>query len=93
MAKFSDGTNEWEVAMSRAEAEKIVRRDLQGLILAGWASFPVAPPPELLERQYDVMFESCVQAILDGTMRLNSEGRLTIKSAGSRGNMPNPRDN
>jgi hypothetical protein len=79
--------------MDRAQAEAIVRRDLSTVIAAAWALMPVQPPAETYEEMYRQMFDSCVEGILDGTIRLTDDGRLTITPLGSARFGPQPQSN
>lgn len=82
MAKYFDGTKEWEVPMDQTEAEKIVHRDLPDCILAGLAPLMVSPSADFQRQVFEGMEAATASGILDGTIRLNGEGRLVFQLLG-----------
>ncbi|HEX9476914.1 MAG TPA: hypothetical protein VGA41_09670 [Candidatus Dormibacteraeota bacterium] len=88
--------------MDREAAEKIVRRDLPGVIKEMLKRLPFKAPDGLARQVYETSFEGMVAALLDGTIPLASDGRLTselveatgtvtLKLRDSNGNMTTPR--
>ena len=77
--------------MDRTEAEKIVARDLPGVVLPALAGLP----DEFAAKTYDAMAARFIEGIMDGTVSLTPEGRLSARVGGSAafGNIPNPRKN
>lgn len=74
--------------MDRSEAEEIVRRDLPGIIVVMLSVMPTAPPQGMAQHIFDSSFEGIVGAILDGTVVLTPEGRLTVRLGGKAGFFP-----
>jgi hypothetical protein len=64
--------------MDRQEAEKIVSRDLPGII-AKLKGLPFKPPAGLAKQIYDSAAPTMVADLLDGTMQLTPEVRLTFE--------------
>jgi hypothetical protein len=71
--------------VEREQAEKIVRRDLPGVISEMLKSLPFGPPHELVQQIYDTGFEAMVATLVDGTVHLGPEGRLTAQLLESSG--------
>jgi hypothetical protein len=71
--------------LDRKQAEKIVRRDLPGVIKKMLKGLPFRPPDGLAQQIYDTTFEAMVADLLDGTIMLGPEGRLTAQSLESTG--------
>jgi len=90
--------------VDRKQAEKVVRRDLPGVIWAMLKGLPFRPPRELEQQIYDSSFEAIVTCLVDGSIPLGPDGRLTAQlvessgavtfklrdSAGNVTNLPNP---
>jgi hypothetical protein len=72
--------------VDRKAAEKIVRRDLPGVIKEMLKRLPFKPPEGLARQVYETSFEGMVAALVDGTIPFAPEGRLTselIESTGT----------
>jgi hypothetical protein len=65
--------------MDRQEAEKIVSRDLPGIIAKMLKGLPFKPPDGLAKQIYDSAAPTMVADLLDGTMQFTPEGRLTFE--------------
>lgn len=91
MAKLFDGATEWDVDMSREEAEQIVSRGLTTALIATLAHLP-APAADAFRSQIpkvaEGMHAGVVEGILDGTVRLSPDRRLTFTSLGSASSYP-----
>jgi hypothetical protein len=64
--------------VDRKEAEKIVRRDLPGVIKEMLKGLP-ARPAGLVQQVYDSSFEAMVTNLVDGKIQLGPDGRLTTQ--------------
>jgi hypothetical protein len=65
--------------MDRNEAEKIVSRDLPGVIAKMLKGLPFKPPDGLAKQIYDSAAPTMVADVLDGTIPLTPEGRLSFE--------------
>jgi hypothetical protein len=87
MAKLTDGTNQWEVPMTRDEAERIVARDLPINLLAMFATAPsvvAAAMTQHLAADIERMSPLMVQDILDGNLPLTADKHLPRFTEGGR---------
>jgi hypothetical protein len=73
--------------VDRKEAENIVRRDLPEVIKEILKKLPFKPPKGLAKQIYDTAFEAMVADVLDGTIALTPDGRLTSQMVESSGNL------
>lgn len=64
--------------MDRTEAEKIVGRDLPGVIAKILKGLPFKAPDGLAKQIYESVAPTMVADVLDGTIPLSPEGRLTF---------------
>jgi hypothetical protein len=71
--------------VDRKQVEKVVRRDLPGVIRAMLKGLPFAPPRELEQQIYDSSFEAVVTCLLDGSIPLGPDGHLTAQLVESSG--------
>jgi hypothetical protein len=71
--------------VDRKQAEKIVRRDLPRVINEMLKGLPFGPPHALVQQIYDTSFEAMVANLVDGTVQLGPEGRLTAQLLESSG--------
>jgi hypothetical protein len=71
--------------VDRQEAEKIVRRDLPGVI--SQMLKPIRPPHGLVQQIYDSSFEAIVADLIDGSIPLGPDGRLTAQLVESTGKL------
>ena len=71
--------------MDRAEAERIVRRDLPGVIKEMLKGLPMGASRDLVNQIYETSFEAMVQNLVDGTLPLGPDRRLTAQLAASTG--------
>jgi hypothetical protein len=60
------------------EAEKIVSRDLPGVIAKMLKGLPFKAPDGLAKQIYDSAAPTMVADVLDGTIAVSPEGRLTF---------------
>jgi hypothetical protein len=73
--------------VNREHAEKIVRRDLPGVINEMLKGLPIRPPDGLAQQIYDSSHEAMVADLLDGTIPLGPDGRLTAELVESTGTL------
>jgi hypothetical protein len=73
--------------VDRAEAERIVRRDLPGVIKEMLKGLPMGASRGLVEQIYRTTFEAMVQNLVDGTLPLGPDRRLTSQLAASTGTL------
>jgi hypothetical protein len=73
--------------VDRKEAENIVRRDLPGVIKEILKRLPFKPPKGLAEQIYDTAFDAMVADVLDGSIAVTPDGRLTSQLVESSGNL------
>ena len=73
--------------VDRKAAEKIVRRDLPGVIKEMLKRLPFKPPDGLARQVYETSFEGMVTALLDGTIALAPDGPLTSELVESTGTL------
>ena len=65
--------------MDHNEAEQIVSRDLPGVIAKKLKGLPFKAPDGLAKQIYDSAAPSMVADVLDGTIPLTPDGRLTFE--------------
>ena len=73
--------------MDRKEAEKVVRRDLPTVIKEMLHGIPGRPPDGLANQIYDTIFEPMISNLMDGTVPLGPDGRLTAQLVDSTGTL------
>jgi hypothetical protein len=73
--------------VDRKEAEKIARRDLPKVIKEMLKGLPGKPPDGLVQQIYESSFEAMVANLVDGTITLGPEGRLTAQLVESTGTL------
>jgi hypothetical protein len=71
--------------MDRKEAERIVGRDLPGVIKKMLKGLPIKAPAGLDRQIYDSSFEGLVADLVDGSLQLGRDGRLTSQLLESTG--------
>jgi hypothetical protein len=71
--------------VDREQAEKIVRRDLPRVIKEMLKGIPIRPPDGLAQQIYDASHEAMVAGLVDGTILLGPDGRLTAQLVESTG--------
>jgi hypothetical protein len=65
--------------VDRNEAEKIVSRDLPGVIAKMLKGLPFKAPDGLAKQIYDSAAPTMVADVVDGTIPLTPDGRLTFE--------------
>lgn len=73
--------------MDRTDAEKVVARDLPGVIAQMLKGLPFKPPDGLVKQIYDAASQGLVADILDGTIPLTADGRLTFEAVQATGKL------
>ena len=73
--------------MDRKDAQRIVARDLPGVIAKMLKGLPFKAPDGLTKQIYDSAAEAMVADVLDGTIPLTPEGRLTFEAVQSTGKL------
>lgn len=72
-------------AVDRKDAEKIVGRDLKGVIAKMLKGLPFKPPDGLVEQIYKTSFEAMVTNLADGSIQVGPDGHLTAELVQSTG--------
>ena len=75
------------LSMDRKQAEKVVGRDFPGVIAQMLKSLPFKPPDGLAKQIYDSTAQGMVADLLDGTIPLTTDGRLTFEAVQAAGKL------
>jgi hypothetical protein len=73
--------------VDRQTAEKIVARDLPGVIAKMLKGLPFKPPDGLAKQIYASAAPALVADVLDGSIQLTPDGRLTFEAVQASGNL------